>query len=96
MSDEPKAECSECDGFGEIPDDDGVMRECPSCAAPDPGPPTLRERIFGPGAYYEGGAAVPVPILAATWLAFRLDRCAWHLRQWGRGTPDSWGWGRRG
>ena len=43
---------------------------------------TLRERIFGSGAYYEGGGAVPVRFLLATWLAFRLEKGAWHLRVW--------------
>ncbi len=44
---------------------------------------TLRERIFGPGAIYEGGGNVPVSVLLATWLAFRLEKGAHHLRMWG-------------
>ncbi len=44
---------------------------------------TRRERLFGPGAYYEGGGTVPLRVLAATWLAFRLERGAHCLRMWG-------------
>jgi len=43
---------------------------------------TLRERVFGPGVYYEGGP-VPIRVLLATWCAFRLETAAHHLRAWG-------------
>ena len=91
-----REDCMECDGLGVIPEDDDEMRDCPWCTPDEPRVKTLRERILGSGAYYEGGTAVPLLIMGATWLAFRLDHCAHYLRIWGRRRHDSWGWGRRG
>ena len=51
---------------------------------------TLRERIFGPGALYEGGAPVPLRVLVAKWVVRRLYRVAHRLTMWGHRQAPGW------